>query len=104
MPVDVREQKLQSVEAELRHERASALGRTGRKLEQLIQETEAAIVRLRVATPESRAEALLAFRTVHEQAHYQRWCYVVQREAIGLNVHDDVYAAYRIPACPPELR
>jgi transposase len=100
MASDPREQALRATEQELRHERAASLGRSGRQLEQLIVEVERAIETWRASPESERAEAFVTVQKVREQAHYQLWCYLVQREAIGLSDHSDVHATYRIPERP----
>lgn len=68
---------------ELLEEQAAALGRSGRKL-------EAALAALRARPAEGRAEAL---KTAADAA----WCFLVQREALGLRDRAQAVAHYRIP-------
>lgn len=77
--------KLLHAEVELVHERGNALILTAARLEALVAEL--------ASTPE--ASPLHA--TLRAQAAHQLWRLIVQREAIGLWNHDDVYDAYRVP-------
>ncbi len=95
------EHALRSIEEELRHERAAALGRTGQKLEALIQEAEAALEQARACALAERADAWQRFRESRDRARYQLWCFIVQREAVGLRDHTEVESFYRVP--DPEI-
>jgi hypothetical protein len=68
---------------ELLEEQAAALGRAGAKL-------ETALAALRAHQGEGRAEVLKA-------AAGAAWCFLVQREAIGLRDRAAVVAQYDIP-------
>jgi hypothetical protein len=68
---------------ELMEEQAAALGRTGRK-------AEAALAALKAHEGEGRAEALKA-------AADAVWCFLVQREVMGLRDRAAVVAQYQIP-------
>jgi hypothetical protein len=74
-------------EAALRHElleeQAAALGRAGRKL-------ETALAALRAHEGEGRAEVLKA-------AADAAWCFIVQREVMGLRDRAAIVAQYDIP-------
>ncbi len=82
---------------ELSTERASALGRAGRKLDDTVATCAASLVALEAAPPNHRAAALAAFRQARELALEARWEMVVVRECIGLWPHHDVDAHWRIP-------
>jgi hypothetical protein len=84
--------------AELVTERASSLGRAGRKLDAAIATCRAALVVLEQAPAASRAEALDTYRRAHEEAHEARWEMIVIRECLGLWPHTDVDAHWQIPA------
>ncbi len=87
-------------EAVIRGEKASALGRTGARLEALLELLE----RLEAEVAQGlgdRAALLAQHELVREQAKEQLWFLVVQREAMGLNRHGDVYRVFQIP---PRLR
>lgn len=68
---------------ELMEEQAAALGRTGRK-------AEAALAALRAHEGEGRAEVLKA-------AADAVWCFLVQREVMGLRDRARIVAEYDIP-------
>jgi hypothetical protein len=87
-------------EAVIRGEKASALGRTGARLEALLEQLVQ--IETELARGEADRGALVARHAeVREQAKEQLWFLVVQREAMGLNRHGDVYRIYQIP---PRLR
>jgi hypothetical protein len=67
---------------ELQEEKASALGRAGRRLEAAL----AALERAHQPAPEVLAEARDAL-----------WCYIVQRDVLGLSTDAAFLAAYRVP-------
>ena len=85
------------VEEEIRHERASALGHSGERLEALLAE----LTRLRAAAdaaPASERPArVAAYNASRAQAErlYEQLC--IQREAMGVRSHDMLAAAYPIP-------
>jgi hypothetical protein len=83
----LRQLRADAGEAVLRHElleeQAASLGRMGRK-------AEAALATLRDCGGEDRAEALKA-------AADAVWCFLVQREVMGLRDRAQVVADYRIP-------
>ncbi len=68
---------------EIVQEQAASLGRLGRK-------AEAALTALREHEGEGRAEALA-------KAADAVWCFLVQREVMGLRDRAQVVAEYRIP-------
>ena len=74
-------------EAAFRHEvleeQAAALGRMGRK-------AEAALAALKAHEGEGRAEAV-------RKAADAVWCFLVQREVLGLRDRDVIVAQYEIP-------
>jgi hypothetical protein len=75
-----------ALDYEIAQETASALGRAGRAL-------EAALAALAAATESGDARAELV-----REASYALWCYMVQREAIGLRDPRPVLRDYRVPA------
>jgi hypothetical protein len=79
--------KGESAEAALRHEmveeRAAALGRMGRK-------AEMALAALRAHEGEGRAQVLKA-------AADAVWCFLVQREVLGLRDRAAILAQYDVP-------
>ncbi len=68
---------------EVLEEQAAALGRMGRK-------AEAALVKLRLHEGEGRAEVVKA-------AADAVWCFLVQREVLGLRDRAQIVAQYNIP-------
>ncbi len=91
VPFERREAALRSTEDEIRGERARALGRTIRALEE-------ALVRLASPRPppagHSREDLLAA-------AGERLWFAVIQREALGLNRHEEFLRELHVP---PEVR
>ena len=73
------------LESELQRERASALGRAGVELEKAMAAWQAA-----------RADGGDVEGTRRE-AQKRLWYLVVQREALGLNRHRELYEIYGIP-------
>jgi len=88
-----------AIEVQLRQEKASALRRTGDKLEKLIGEVTRLERELSAATGPARTKKLAEYQQLRADAEHQRWCLVVQREAMGLWDHQEVDLMYRIP--PP---
>lgn len=77
-----RDTPLSVLDYELQEEKASALGRAGRRLEVAL----AALEHADDPSPTFLAEARDAL-----------WCYIVQREALGLSTDAALLAAYRVP-------
>ena len=75
-----------ALDYEIAQEQVSALGRAGRAL-------EAALAALAACTENGDARAELV-----GEAGYALWCYMVQREAIGLRDPRPVLRDYRVPA------
>jgi hypothetical protein len=91
-----------SVEKEILKEKASGLGRTAQKLEALLA---------RFAELEREASAAIgpkrdALAAEHEKtrklAETWSWYLCIQREALGLYVHQDVEALYPVPRPLPK--
>jgi hypothetical protein len=78
-----------TLEYEIAQERASALGRLGRKL-------ESALTALAACPRPPHADQQVRNRLV-EQAGDALWHFVVQREACGLNKIDHVIQVYGVP-------
>ncbi len=85
-----REAALSSVEDEIRGERARALGRIVRGLEEALAALEKAAGAHRRGRP-TREELV-------EEAAERLWYAVVQREAVGLRRHDEFLRDLRVPA------
>ncbi len=82
-------------EAQLRGEKASTLGRVGHRLEGLLDQL--AQVEAELAGGGDRATLVARHAALRAQAKEQLWFLIVQREALGLFRHADVYRVYPIP-------
>jgi hypothetical protein len=78
-----------TLEYEIAEERASALGRLGRRL-------EAALAAL-AACPRTVTSERSIRDSLVEEAGYALWLFVVQREACGLNDSSQVMRTYEVP-------
>ena len=78
-----------TLQYEIAEERASALGRLGRRL-------EAALTALAACPRTANSNRNIRDGLV-QQAGYALWLFVVQREACGLNKIDHVIQVYRVP-------
>ena len=78
-----------TLQYEIAEERASALGRLGRRL-------EAALTALAACPRTANTDRKIRDGLV-EQAGYALWLFVVQREACGLNKIDHVIKLYGVP-------
>jgi hypothetical protein len=78
-----------TLEYEIAEERASALGRLGRRL-------EAALTAL-AACPRAASSNRNIRDGLVEEAGYALWLLAVQREACGLNNLDHLIQVYRVP-------
>ena len=78
-----------TLEYEIAQEKASALGRLGRRL-------EAALAALAACPPTATSDRIIRNRLV-EQAGYALWLFVVTREAFGLNNSAQVMRDYGVP-------
>ncbi len=86
-----------AIEVQIRQEKASALRRVGDKLEKLIAELTTLERELHTLSGARRAERAARYQQVRAEAEHERWCLVVQREAMGLWNHAEVDLMYRIP-------
>jgi hypothetical protein len=77
-----------ALQYEIAEERASALGRLGRRLETALKDLAACPP---TGSNRKMRESLL------KDAGYALWLLAVQREAIGLNKLDHVLQVYRVP-------
>ena len=89
MALDLLRSGYATLEYEVAQERASALGRLGRRL-------EAALTALAECPRTANSDRKIRDRLV-EQAGYALWLFVVQREACGLNKIDHVIREYDVP-------
>jgi hypothetical protein len=94
-------ESIESIEEELRGEKAAALGRIGRTLEGKLVELAALRAQAAGASPGRRATLVERHRAVREEARLWQWYYVIQREAMGLRDGALVDQWYPIP---PPLR
>jgi hypothetical protein len=78
-----------ALDYEIAQEQASALGRAGRMLEQALR----ALSDHDAATDDRERRAELV-----QNAGHALWCFMVQREAIGLRDPRPVLRDYRVPA------
>lgn len=88
-----------AIEVQLRQEKAQSLRRVGDKLEKLIGELTRLERELSTSSGLVRSKKLSEYQQMRADAEHQRWCLVVQREAMGLWNHQEVELMYRIP--PP---
>ncbi len=89
VPPERRAAALSSVEDEIRGERARALGRTVR----LLEEALAALAGAEKAPRRGRPGRALLL----EEAAERLWFVVIQREAVGLRRHDEFLRDLRVP-------
>ncbi len=82
---------------EIAQEKAAALGRLGRALEQALAALREFDAAVRVASPAERALR----RTLVFEAGDALWHFIVQREACGLRDNRQVMRDYRVP---PEVQ
>ena len=90
MTFDPRRSGFATLEYELAQEKASALGRLGRRL-------EAALAALAACPPTATSDRKIRNRLV-EQAGYALWLLVVQREACGVTGTAQVMQDYGVPS------
>jgi hypothetical protein len=89
MALDLLHSGYATLEYEIAEERASALGRLGRRL-------EAALAALAACPRTANSDSTIRDGLV-EQAGYALWLFVVQREACALNKIDHVIQVYGVP-------
>jgi len=82
-----------ALDYEIAQEQASALGRAGRALEAAL----AAVADYDRAEHRADAEHRVARAKLVEDAGDALWCFIVQREAIGLRDPRPVMREYRVP-------
>ena len=87
MALDLFRSGYATLQYEIVEEKASALGRLGRRL-------DAALTALAACPADSDRKLRSG---LVEQAGYALWLFVVQREACGLNRIDHVLQVYRVP-------
>ena len=89
MALDLLNSGYATLQYEIAEERASALGRLGRRL-------EAALAALAACPRTANSDRSIRDGLV-EQAGYALWLFVVQREACGLRKIDHVIQVYGVP-------
>jgi hypothetical protein len=89
MVLDVLRSGYAALDYEIAQERASSLGRLGRRL-------EGALAALAACPPMANSDRR-ARDSLVEQAGYALWLFVVQREACGLNNSAQVMRDYGVP-------
>lgn len=92
---------LAAVEAEIREEMASSLGRVGRVIDEQLAEMARLVAELPGLVEEAREAHVAAYNRARAKAQEYLFYLMVQREAMGLRNHDGVERMYRIP---PALR
>ena len=109
---DMMKRDIEGIEAEIRQEKAEALGRTGERLEQILAELAAlrkelldlcAAAAASPKTAEGGVFALLRekvgrYTRLREQEREFRHYLVIQREAVGLRRHEDIGRQYPEPS------
>jgi hypothetical protein len=88
---------LARLEAEMRAEKAAALGRIARVLEDVLAEMQHRREDFDRLPRADRPRAVDAYDALRERARLYRWYLVVQREALGLIRHEDVDRHYPLP-------
>lgn len=86
-----------AIEIAIRQEKVGALRRVGETVEKLLGELKDLERQLRPLTGPARAKPLAMYQQLRADAEYQRWCLVVQREAMGLFDHSEVDLMYPVP-------
>ncbi|WNG35067.1 hypothetical protein F0U60_16645 [Archangium minus] len=87
-----------AIEVEIQSEKASALRRVASRLESLLVELTETEQALRGTSGPVRARLVERHKELRADAEKQRWYLIVQREAMGLRHHGDIYELYRLPA------
>ncbi|MBZ4397122.1 hypothetical protein OWM54_06265 [Myxococcus sp. MISCRS1] len=85
------------VEVEFQKEKASALRRTGEKLEKALAALALAERELLSSQGTARAARHARYREVRKEAEVQRWNLMVQREACGIRNNRELDLMYPMP-------
>lgn len=97
MDLKARAKALAETEKELRQETASSL----RRVAEMLEEHIAAMRELRARFDAAGAEERIAIAAAHDErlalAQERLWVLCVQREAMGLRRHEEVYVHYPLP-------
>jgi Na+/phosphate symporter len=86
-----------AIEVEMQSEKASALRRVASRLESLLVELVETEKAVRGLSGPARERLVARHRELRAEAEKQRWYLIVQREAMGLRHHGDIYELYRLP-------
>lgn len=86
-----------AIEVEIQSEKASAMRRVASRLEALLVELAETEKALWGTSGPTRAHLVARHRELRADAEKQRWYLIVQREAMGLRHHGDIYELYRVP-------
>lgn len=99
--LDKNVREMTPIDVELFREAASALARSGERLEEALASLREAEMLLQASLSEGpapdRQEALKAYRKAWQRAERARYAYIVQREALGLRTHRFVDRFYPMP-------
>ncbi len=85
------------IEVEMLKERAFALKTVGERIEKILSALAAVEQSLEKRHGPDRHTLIEEHRKLRAQADAERWKLIVQREAMGLSRHDDVYRVYPLP-------
>lgn len=85
------------IEIEIRGEKAQALGRAGRALEQDLDRLRTFERQLSTLPPGEKAQLESEHQALRKRVARRLWFLVVHREAIGLRRHESLYELYQIP-------
>jgi hypothetical protein len=94
---ELAERSFAVVQSEVDQERASALGRAGRKVQEQFDRCQQLIGRID-ANDGPIDELLAEYREARQAFEQRRWQLYVHREAIGLNDHRWVDRVFPMPA------
>jgi len=86
-----------AIELEITKEKTSALRRVAARVESLLAELTQVESSLAGTRASERARWVARHKELRAEAEKQRWYLIVQREAMGLYHHDDIYEMYRLP-------
>ncbi|MFL5318571.1 MAG: hypothetical protein ACJ790_02870 [Myxococcaceae bacterium] len=86
-----------SIEKELHAERASALHRVAQGLEKLLEELNGLETEVSLSAGSEKDRVIRRYEEVRALAGRQLWYLIVQREAVGLTHHEDVYEIHKVP-------
>jgi hypothetical protein len=87
-----------AIEVEIRKEKVSALRRVGGKLEAVLSDLQTLESTFPAPSSRDRTRFVERHRFLRAEAEKYRWYLIVQREALGLTNHDDVFQQYPLPA------